>query len=80
MIIGEVLFSKRTYFHRLTGAIIGSVVYRIIISVVLKVSMGVKMGITTDDMKLITAILVVIALAAPQIKTAIAAKKADGGE
>lgn len=80
VIIGEVLFSKRTYFHRLTGAIIGSVVYRIIISVVLKVSMGVKMGITTDDMKLITAILVVIALVAPQIKTAIAAKKADGGE
>ena len=78
--IGEVLFSKRTYFHRLAGAIIGSIVYRIIISVVLRVSMNIKIGITTDDMKLITAILVVVALVAPSIKDAIAAKRADGGE
>ena len=80
VIIGEVLFSKRTYFHRLAGAIIGSIVYRIIISVVLRVSMNIKIGITTDDMKLITAILVVVALVAPSIKDAIAAKRADGGE
>ena len=37
--IGEVLFSKRTYFHRLAGVIIGSIVYRIIIAFVLRISL-----------------------------------------
>lgn len=81
IMIGEVLFSKRTYFHRLAGVIIGSVVYRIIIAFVLKISLtssagGSKQIITSDDMKLITAIIVVIALVSPNIKKAFQAKAA----
>ena len=70
IMIGEVIFSKRTYHHRLTGVILGSVVYRIIIAFVLRFSLMVALPIriTTDDMKLITAIIVVIALVSPKIK------------
>ncbi len=79
IMIGEVLFSKRTYMHRLTGVVIGSVVYRIIIAFVLRISLNSKfiIRITADDMKLITAVIVVIALIAPNIKeAALAAKSA----
>lgn len=75
VIIGEVLFSKRTYFHRLAGAIIGSIVYRIIIAVVLRLSLNSNLGITTDDMKLITAIIVVVALVSPTFKAWLQAKR-----
>ena len=70
IMIGEVLFSKKSYMHRLTGVIIGSIVYRIIIAFVLRISLHTSgvLKITADDMKLITAIIVVIALVAPNVK------------
>lgn len=70
IMIGEVLFSKRSYIHRLTGVIIGSIVYRIIIAFVLRISLTTDgvFKITADDMKLITAIIVVLALVSPNIK------------
>ena len=77
IMIGEVLFSKRSYVHRLVGVVIGSIVYRIIIAFVLRISLSANLiiKITADDMKLITAIIVVIALVAPNLKDA-AAKSA----
>lgn len=77
IMIGEVLFSKRSYVHRLIGVVIGSIVYRIIIAFVLRISLSANLiiKITADDMKLITAIIVVIALVAPNLKDA-AAKSA----
>lgn len=76
IMIGEVLFSKKTYFHRLAGVVIGSVVYRIIIAFVLRISLTADtfIKITADDMKLITAIIVVAALVMPGIKDAAVAK------
>lgn len=76
IMIGEVLFSKRSYIHRLTGVVIGSIVYRIIIAFVLRFSLSSNLviKITADDMKLITAIIVVIALVAPNMKSAFQAK------
>lgn len=81
IMIGEVLFSKRSYMHRLTGVVIGSVVYRIIIAFVLRISLNsdFMIKITADDMKLITAVIVVIALVAPGLKDAAVAKSAKGG-
>lgn len=81
IMIGEVLFSKRTYIHRLTGVVIGSIVYRIIIAFVLRISLtsNLIVKITADDMKLITAIIVVIALVAPSLKDNAAAKTLKGG-
>ena len=80
IMIGEVLYSKRTYIHRLTGVVIGSVVYRIIIAFVLRISLTANLviKITADDMKLITAIIVVIALVAPTLKDNAVAKTSKG--
>ena len=82
IMIGEVLFSKRTYFHRLAGVVIGSVVYRIIIAIVLRISMNSDfvIKITADDMKLITAIIVIIALIAPDMKDKLLSKFAKEGK
>lgn len=82
IMIGEVLFSKRTYFHRLAGVIIGSVVYRIIIGIVLRISMNSNLviKITADDMKLITAVIVIIALIAPNMKDRFLSKFAKEGK
>lgn len=78
IMIGEVLFSKRSYMHRLTGVVLGSIVYRIIIAIVLRISLmsNFVIKITADDMKLITAIIVVLALVLPDIKKAAMAKTA----
>ena len=80
IMIGEVLFSKRTYMHRLTGVVIGSIVYRIIIAFVLRISLNSDfiIKITADDMKLITAIIVVIALVLPGLKSAAVQKSVKG--
>ena len=67
---------QKAYFHRLAGVVIGSIVYRIIIAFVLRISLTADtiIKITADDMKLITAIIVVIALVAPGLKDAALAK------
>ena len=81
IMIGEVLFSKKSYMHRLTGVVIGSMVYRIIIAFVLRISLNSNfiIKITADDMKLITAVIVVIALMAPNLKSAKLAKAGKEG-
>ena len=61
IVIGEVVISskKGNFALRLTSIIIGSIIYRIIVALVL------QMGLNTDDLKLLTAILVGIALTIP---------------
>ena len=70
IILGEVIFG---YFGRfmpfwftLTSVILGSVVYRIIIAIVL------QLGLKSTDLKLLTAIIVAIALSIPVIKKSFA--------
>lgn len=76
IMIGEAVFSKKSYFHRLAGVVIGSVLYRIIIAFVLRISLNSNfiIKITADDMKLITAVIVAAALVVPNLKSAAAAK------
>ncbi len=63
IVIGEVVFHRRRSFaHKLTAIIIGSVIYRIIIAIVLQI------GLNTDDLKLLTAVLVAVALSVPVLK------------
>ena len=62
IIIGEVIFGKKTSFGtKLASVVIGSIIYRIIVAVVL------QMGLNTDDLKLLTALLVSAALTVPVI-------------
>lgn len=69
VIIGEVLFGTRNFMNWLLAVVGGSIVYRVVIAAVL------KMGMNQNDMKLLTAIIVVIALAMPLIKDKISNAK-----
>jgi putative ABC transport system permease protein len=63
IIIGEVFFGKeRSFWVKLVSCIFGSVVYRIIIAIVL------QLGLKSTDLKLLTAIIVAIALAIPVVR------------
>ena len=74
IILGESIFAwfnKRFSFYvTLLSILLGSVVYRLIIAIVL------QLGLKSSDLKLLTAIIVVIALAIPVMKHKIAPKKA----
>lgn len=63
IVIGEVLLSRMKNFAGMLLAIaIGSVIYRIIIAIVL------QLGLKTDDLKLLTAVVVALALSIPVLK------------
>ena len=63
IIIGEVIFGNRfSFFYKLMAVVFGSVIYRIIIALVL------QMGMKSTDLKLLTALLVALALAIPVFK------------
>ncbi|MGN1319270.1 MAG: ABC transporter permease [Lachnospirales bacterium] len=62
VIIGEVVFGHRNILHSLIAVALGSILYRIIIALVL------QLGLKTDDMKLISSILLTIALCFPTIR------------
>lgn len=73
IILGESIFAwfnKRFAFYvTLLSILLGSVVYRLIIAIVL------QLGLKSSDLKLLTAIIVVIALAIPVTKKKILKKK-----
>lgn len=76
IVIGEVVFGRfKSFGSILTSIIIGSIIYRVIIAIVL------QLGLKTDDMKLLTALLVAIALGLPVIKGKLAVKNhRQGGQ
>ena len=71
VIIGETIIGRRSVTVGLISACIGSVIYRIIIAIALKFDIFPAYGL-----KLISSIIVVIALAMPGIKTAYKNRKA----
>lgn len=73
LIIGEVLFGRRSFFNALLSIVCGAVTYRIIIALVL------KLGMPANDLKLFTAITVAIALALPVFKDYVKTRKAASG-
>jgi putative ABC transport system permease protein len=68
LIIGEVLFGKAGFLRSLIANIVGAVSYRFVIALVLEA------GMRATDLKLFTAITVVIALCLPNIKSALEAR------
>ena len=62
VIIGEVIFGNRfSFWYKLASVVMGSIIYRIIIAIVL------QLGLKATDLKLLTAIIVAIALSVPVI-------------
>ena len=66
LIIGEMFFKNRGMLMRIIGVIIGSVLYRFVMSVAL------RLKIPTEAFKLVSALIVAVALTAPQIRKLIA--------
>lgn len=63
IIIGEVIFGSRFgFWWTLLSVVFGSVIYRIVIAVVL------QLGLKSTDLKLLTALIVAIALSVPVVK------------
>lgn len=62
VIIGEALFGTKTIARTTLAVIVGAIVYRIVVTLALQVEF-----LETGDMKLITALLVIVALVAPKI-------------
>ena len=71
IIIGEVIFGKRFgFWWSLLGVVFGSIIYRVIIAIVL------QMGMKTQDLKLLSAVVVAVALSVPVLKQKYGKKKA----
>lgn len=62
IVIGEVLLKFKNFAGKLLALVAGSVLYRSIIALVL------QLGLDTDDLKLLTAIVVASALSIPMLK------------
>ncbi len=79
VIIGEVIFGTKSLFRRLVAVILGAVLYRLVIAFAL------ELGMPPTDLKLISAVIVTLALSASTIKERlvslqkrISARQADG--
>jgi len=66
VIIGEAIFGKSSIFRTTLAVVLGAIVYRLIYALALRVP-----GMDAQDMKLITAIIIVGALVIPTIRSAI---------
>jgi len=62
LIIGEVIFGRKSIRRNIVAAILGSIIYRLIIS------LAIEFNISASSMKLITAIIVTIAISYPVLK------------
>ena len=81
LVIGESLVGKGSVRRRVIGVIIGAVLYRIIIAIAISANI-----VPTECFKLVSAVIVAVAIAAPQVKKMAAlqrqklAAKAKGGQ
>ena len=76
VIIAEGVFGKvfRNFSAKLLGCVLGAVIYYIVIQIVL------KMGLSTDDLKLLSALVVAVFLALPYWKSKYFSKVGKKGE
>lgn len=61
IIIGEVIFGNLTLNQRLVAVVLGSIIYRFVILIVL------KLGFSADDLKLVSAVVLALAIIVPQV-------------
>jgi putative ABC transport system permease protein len=63
VIIGEAVFGAKNVIHHLISVVLGSIIYRIVVALALRVE-----WLEASDMKLITAIIVIVALVLPSTR------------
>lgn len=71
VIIGEAIFGAGTVFRATLAAALGSIVYRIVVAFALRVE-----WLSASDLKLITAVIVIVALVLPSVRRTVKAKNA----
>jgi putative tryptophan/tyrosine transport system permease protein len=69
VIIGEAIFGARSVVQATLAAVLGSIVYRIVVALALRVE-----WLNASDLKLITAVIVIIALVLPSVQRTIKQK------
>lgn len=69
LIIGEVIFGRKSVYRNILSAVLGSIIYWIIISFAL------AFNISSSSMKLVSAVIVTIAISYPVIKENIALRR-----
>lgn len=69
LIIGETLVGKRTVTRRMIGAVLGSCLYRFVIAIAL------RLHVPAECLKLVSSIIVAVAIAAPYLKSRAAFQK-----
>lgn len=69
VIVGEILVRPHSLLMAVVAAVAGSVIYRLAISVALRY--GAALGFTASDLRLLTALVVLGALAAPAFRAAL---------
>ena len=74
IIIGDVIFGRRFgFWWSLLSVVFGSIIYRLIIAIVL------QLGMKTQDLKLLSAVVVAVALSVPVIKQKMSHHKKNTG-
>ena len=66
VIIGEVVVGPRTLWRALVGVLLGSLLYRLFVTLALNNTRAI--GLQETDLQLLTALIVVVALALPQLR------------
>ncbi|WP_419798011.1 MAG: ABC transporter permease [Terasakiella sp.] len=76
VILGEATFSTRTIILATIGCVIGSILYRVVVAVALNADF---IGLQAQDLKLVTAVLVVLAMTLPGARQKWAKRKSVKG-
>lgn len=69
VIIGEGVFGTNPLLRRLLAVVLGAIVYRLVIAIAM------ELGMPPTDLKLVSAVVVTLALAAPAVKEQLAATR-----
>ncbi|WP_136604915.1 ABC transporter permease [Paenibacillus dokdonensis] len=70
VIIGEAIFGARNVIHATIAVVLGAIVYRIVVALALRVP-----WLDASDLKIITAVIVIVALVFPTVSRSIKQKK-----
>lgn len=63
VIIGEAIFGARTVIRATLAVVLGAIVYRLVVALALRI------GLEATDMKLMTALIVIVALSLPMVRS-----------
>ncbi|MDO4427882.1 MAG: ABC transporter permease, partial [Moraxella sp.] len=78
VIIGEAVLNTKRIFLMTLAVIIGAILYRLFVQIALSSEMLRGIGFKSQDLNLVTALLVVVVLMLPKIKAKLLGNKAKG--